>query len=276
MKRITIWRITGRSKTFYNLYCPSTNERGICATTYLEGWLVNPETGVLVKRDEEGFIVQSECFEGFNYVNRKGDTYIRPARDPRIPLTNDALSRVSERIVANVDSYPTLKLRNIESVLRAPHDSPETMAKQLAAASGEIIRKLEDQDIELKPEPFTPDQRTEVYKAMVAMSHHGGTVRTAVSNSGEVIGLRASLEKYGSIDRLEASMRNEFAQRTNRIVETEYIFRQTGDKVFLDIVVSKAKGPVIFDHKYCFTRCGNSTRALVDQQLIDYILEYSA
>lgn len=147
--------------------------------------------------------------------------------------------------------------------------------ESLDEVSAEVLPKTEHENIELKPELYTHLQRTAVLQAIVAMAHKSGTVRVGCNDQGKITGLKDSIGKYGSTDKLEAAVRNELAQRTNRLLEMNFIFREAGDKVFLDIFVEKSKAPIIFDHKYCFTRSGNQTRMLVDQQIIDYILEFN-
>ena len=246
MINYSIWNVNSRVNNFYQLYCPSTGETGKSAVCYLKGNLYNPETGQIAARDEYGFLLPGECINAYQYTNVKGDTYVRPYT----PEYGESVYSVKSD--GSLNSSPI----------------------SLDEVSAEVLPKTEHENIELKPELYTHLQRTAVLQAIVGMAHKSGTVRVGCNDHGKITGLKDSISKYGSTDKLEAAVRNELAQRTNRLLEMNFIFREAGDKVFLDIFVEKSKAPIIFDHKYCFTRSGNQTRMLVDQQIIDYILEF--
>lgn len=274
MKKTSYWEKIRESKTFYNFVNKETGEERICAKTYLKGTVINPVTGSLVKRDDEGNILTGEFIEGYIYVNTKGESYVRPAVDPRT-ASRDALREVGAKIIENIDNYPTVKVRGVEEVLREANNGSAEKVEALLKVSGEVIPKLEWQHNENKL-IGSPIMLEEVAKASIAMSYRSGDVTIGIDDNGRIVGIESAIARYGSIDRLECAIRNAIASRSNRLIDTDFEFRKAEGKIILVIHVKKANAPVIYNGKYFVIRCGNETRTLMNQEILDYIAEFSA
>lgn len=267
------FEVIGHSKNFYNLR-DNNGKEGISAISFLSGYLVNPKTGSPVRRNQDGYIQLGESFQGFYFVNTKGVEYVRP-----VQTTPPAeLQEVSRRVIKNIGKYSTDKVRRVEAALRSNYSTPKELANALTVSSGERLYNIEGQDFEVKREIYTPEQRTAGFAAIVAMAKAGGTVRFGQDDFGNVTGLSASLKKFNdSTDKLEASLRGEFATRVNTIINCDYIFhRAENGLVYLDVKVHKTNKPVVFDDNVFLRRDGNATLVLKGQKIVDYIQSFTA
>lgn len=111
------------------------------------------------------------------------------------------------------------------------------------------------------------------------MTKEGGHVFLGIEDFMEdgrlvVRGLAASLVKYGSLDKLEASIRNELNLHTSSLVELQFHWFKTNDgKLYVDIEVKQSELPVLLDDR-CYVRTGNISVELHGLQKVLFIRNY--